>query len=191
MYCTLISSVHLWHSRWCCVRVRRPTHMQVGSSGALYGLLAVLIVELCQSWQMLAVCGSCREAIWLWVPELTLVSALCARFCVQRCLPCFSKVKTTKHFSFSTTHISPRAQHPWREAIKIGISIFISLAIGTLPWVDNFAHLGVCSCVCLGRGRSRKQTHPLPLMLIAHRRVPVWPGVQRHLSAIHHVRYLG
>ena len=33
-------------------------------------------------------------------------------------------------------------QHPWREFLKLGIVIFISLFIGTLPWIDNWAHLG-------------------------------------------------
>eukprot|EP00124_Ichthyophonus_hoferi_P003688 Ihof_evm1s336 gene=Ihof_evmTU1s336 len=33
-------------------------------------------------------------------------------------------------------------QHPWLELMKLTIVIFIALFIGTLPWVDNFAHLG-------------------------------------------------
>eukprot|EP00122_Pirum_gemmata_P010192 Pgem_evm1s9424 len=59
---------------------------QVGSSGALYGLLAILCVELWQNWNYL--------------------------------------------------------YNPWTEFWKIFIMMFISLGIGTLPYVDNFAHFG-------------------------------------------------
>eukprot|EP01137_Pigoraptor_chileana_P036771 Opistho-2@32927 len=63
-----------------------PYQPQVGASGALYGLLAVLVVELFQSWQLLT--------------------------------------------------------HPWKEMFKLIIVVAVSLMIGTLPWVDNFAHIG-------------------------------------------------
>eukprot|EP01134_Creolimax_fragrantissima_P002740 CFRG2740T1 len=63
-----------------------PHTPQVGSSGALYGLLAVLVIELWQSWSIL--------------------------------------------------------KHPGKESLKIGITVLMSLFIGTLPWVDNWAHLG-------------------------------------------------
>eukprot|EP00123_Amoebidium_parasiticum_P013877 comp22203_c0_seq2/m.32657 comp22203_c0_seq2/g.32657 ORF comp22203_c0_seq2/g.32657 comp22203_c0_seq2/m.32657 type:complete len:437 (-) comp22203_c0_seq2:121-1431(-) len=63
-----------------------PFSPQVGSSGALYGLLSVLLIELFQSWQILL--------------------------------------------------------HPWKEFFKLFVVIFFSLFIGTLPWIDNFAHMG-------------------------------------------------
>jgi membrane associated rhomboid family serine protease len=63
------------------------TCLQAGSSGALYGLMAVLVIELFQSWQILA--------------------------------------------------------HPWREFFKQFVVITVSLFIGTLPWIDNWAHFGM------------------------------------------------
>eukprot|EP00300_Choanocystis_sp_HF-7_P001776 c11422_g1_i2.p1 GENE.c11422_g1_i2~~c11422_g1_i2.p1 ORF type:complete len:493 (+),score=86.29 c11422_g1_i2:71-1549(+) len=30
----------------------------------------------------------------------------------------------------------------WREAITLGVQCFVVLAAGTLPWLDNFAHVG-------------------------------------------------
>eukprot|EP01135_Chromosphaera_perkinsii_P000076 Nk52_evm27s24 gene=Nk52_evmTU27s24 len=63
-----------------------PMQPQVGASGALYGLLGVLVIELFQSWQML---------------------------------------KT-----------------PQREAYKLAAMVGLSLLMGTLPWVDNWAHFG-------------------------------------------------
>jgi hypothetical protein len=33
-------------------------------------------------------------------------------------------------------------QHPYRELIILGVTILISLGIGTLPYVDNYAHFG-------------------------------------------------
>ncbi|XP_063926279.1 inactive rhomboid protein 1-like isoform X2 [Zophobas morio] len=63
-----------------------PYVTQVGSSGALYGLMSILVVELGQNWRYL--------------------------------------------------------EHPYRELIILGVTILISLGIGTLPYVDNYAHFG-------------------------------------------------
>jgi len=63
-----------------------PYGPQAGSSGALYGAMAVLIVEMFQSWKIL--------------------------------------------------------QHPWLALLKHFIVFLVSTIIGTLPWIDNYAHLG-------------------------------------------------
>ncbi|KAJ3341845.1 hypothetical protein HDU93_003966 [Gonapodya sp. JEL0774] len=60
--------------------------VSVGSSGALYGLLACLVLDLLQNWSLI--------------------------------------------------------QRPWLELFKMSIVVIISLGIGLLPYIDNFAHLG-------------------------------------------------
>eukprot|EP00051_Salpingoeca_urceolata_P003858 m.61175 g.61175 ORF g.61175 m.61175 type:complete len:628 (-) comp13188_c0_seq1:140-2023(-) len=59
---------------------------QVGATGALYGLLAVTVVDLFQSWQLI--------------------------------------------------------ERPWRRFTVIMLQTLCFLMIGTLPWVDNFSHVG-------------------------------------------------
>jgi membrane associated rhomboid family serine protease len=73
-----------------CSGIFVPYVLQVGASGALYGLLGVLVVELFQSWQLL--------------------------------------------------------DHPYMELIKLVFIVGVSLLVGTLPWVDNFAHIGGFVC---------------------------------------------
>ncbi|KXS18904.1 rhomboid-domain-containing protein [Gonapodya prolifera JEL478] len=60
--------------------------VSVGSSGALYGLLACLLLDLFQNWSLI--------------------------------------------------------QRPWIELLKMSVVVIISLSIGLLPFIDNFAHLG-------------------------------------------------
>ncbi|KAI8909309.1 rhomboid family-domain-containing protein [Powellomyces hirtus] len=63
-----------------------PMTPSVGCSGALYGLMACLLLDLFQNWRLI--------------------------------------------------------NKPWLELFKMGIQILISLLIGMLPFIDNFAHIG-------------------------------------------------
>jgi len=63
-----------------------PYEVQFGASGSLFGLLAVIVVELIQSWQIV------DNALW--------------------------------------------------ELIKIAVVTVVMFALGTLPYVDNVAHVG-------------------------------------------------
>lgn len=63
-----------------------PLQWTVGASGALYGLLACSLVDICQSWQVI--------------------------------------------------------QRPWRKFLVVLGEIIALMLIGTLPWVDNWAHIG-------------------------------------------------
>ncbi|KAJ3184958.1 hypothetical protein HDU87_002524 [Geranomyces variabilis] len=67
-----------------------PNTPSVGCSGALYGLMACLLLDLIQNWRLIS--------------------------------------------------------KPWLELFKMGIQIVISLMIGMLPYIDNFAHIGGFFC---------------------------------------------
>ncbi|KAJ3417099.1 hypothetical protein HDV05_006958 [Chytridiales sp. JEL 0842] len=62
----------------------------VGCSGALFGLVACLVIDLFQNWRIIA--------------------------------------------------------KPWWELIKLSITVIVSLLIGMLPYIDNFAHIGGFFC---------------------------------------------
>ena len=68
----------------------QPRVASVGASGALYGLLGVLYLDLFQNWPLLI--------------------------------------------------------HPWRNFFILTITILVSLAIGLLPYIDNYAHVGGIVC---------------------------------------------
>ena len=63
-----------------------PYEVQFGASGSIFGLLAVIVVELIQSWQIV--------------------------------------------------------DKAWWELIKIAVVTVVMFALGTLPYVDNVAHVG-------------------------------------------------
>ena len=63
-----------------------PYEVQFGASGSLFGLLAVIVVELIQSWQIV--------------------------------------------------------DRAWWEFIKIAVVTVVMFGLGTLPYVDNVAHVG-------------------------------------------------
>jgi membrane associated rhomboid family serine protease len=68
----------------------QPRVASVGASGALYGLLGVLYLDLFQNWPLLI--------------------------------------------------------HPWRNFFILTTTILVSLGIGLLPYIDNYAHVGGIAC---------------------------------------------
>ena len=99
--------------------------MNAGASGAVFGLLGVLYVELFQFWQIV--------------------------------------------------------DRAWLELIKLTVFVVFLLAVGTLPYVDNMAHIGKTPSVACVRA--------LPILF--HRWSVVWCASSDYICSVHHLWEVG
>lgn len=104
-----------------------PYGVNAGASGAVFGLLGVLYVELFQFWQIV--------------------------------------------------------DRAWLELIKLTAFVVFLLALGTLPYVDNMAHIGTALYISY----SLVVTGGLCLC----RWVAVWSAFRHHICALHHFWQVG